>query len=283
MIEANPAGRPFITHIGLSLNERIPDNVQPLLNDYLSLIDQRLPGLVAAFYVIGSIALGEFNEHFSDLDFIAVLRRKAVPSDIENLRQIHQQIEKTYPRWPMSGSYLQVEALGRLDEEVEAHPYYHDGHLFEAGQSGLNSVTWWELKNHGIAVIGPEPKTYAFSVDWDVLIANMHDNLNSYWASWAKRPGRIVQLFSDWGIQWAVLGVLRQFYTFRENDITTKRKAGEYALTCVPARWHRLIREAIDIRDGKGKPFHPLRVGRTIEAIQFLRFVIRNQQEANPK
>ncbi|MBI1926586.1 DUF4111 domain-containing protein [Candidatus Poribacteria bacterium] len=83
-------------------------------------------------------------------------------------------------------------------------------------------------------------------------------------------------MFSDWGIQWAVLGVLRQFYTFQENQITTKRKAGEYALSCVPTHWHRLIQEAINLRARSKKSLYRLRVIRTIDAVSFLRYIIRS-------
>jgi hypothetical protein len=82
-------------------------------------------------------------------------------------------------------------------------------------------------------------------------------------------------MYSDWGIQWTVLGVLRKFYSFRENSITTKVKAGEYALTCLPACWHRLIREAINIREGKETSAYQLRIARTIEAVRFLKFIIQ--------
>jgi hypothetical protein len=76
-------------------------------------------------------------------------------------------------------------------------------------------------------------------------------------------------------MQWAVLGVLRQFYSFRENTITTKTEAGEYALTCVLGRWHQLIREAIDVRGGAKASAHQIIIVRMMEAVRFLRFVIQ--------
>ena len=82
-------------------------------------------------------------------------------------------------------------------------------------------------------------------------------------------------LMSDWGIQWTVLGVLRQFYSFRENAITTKTRAGEYALTCLPARWHPLIQEALRMRAGQKRSTHSFRLGRMVEAVRFLKFIIQ--------
>jgi hypothetical protein len=136
-------------------------------------------------------------------------------------------------------------------------------------------VTWWELKNHGIAILGQTPRDLPFTVDWNLLLTKMKQNLNSYWAGWTKRPERILTMYSNWGIQWAVLGVLRQFYTFSENSITTKVRAGRYALGCLPARWHPLIEEAIRIREGQNESAYRFRVARMIEAVRFLRYMIQ--------
>lgn len=257
------------------MDQRIPEPIQPLLQNYLLQVNQQTPNLVTAFYIEGSIALDGFNEHFSDIDFIAILNRQITSTEIATLRNIHQSIEKSFPKWRMSGSYLQVSDLSYFTHDLGQSPSYHDGVLQPHGTFELNSVEGWILKNHGIALIGPESQTLGFNVDWNLLIQKMRGNLNSYWKGWTNQPQRLLMLFSDWGIQWAVLGVLRQFYSFRENSITTKTKAGEYALTCTPEKWHRLIQEALDIRAGRKHSAYHFRLSRTIEAIEFLKFVIQ--------
>jgi len=131
------------------------------------------------------------------------------------------------------------------------------------------------LKNHGIVIWGIEPEDLPFTVDWDLLLARMKENLNSYWLSWTKRPDAFIVMLSDWGIQWTVLGVIRQYYTFRENSITTKIGAAEYALNCLPSNWHPLIQEAIDIREGRKRRYYRLKILRMIEAVKFLKYVIK--------
>jgi hypothetical protein len=254
---------------------KIPDIIQPLLERYLALTGNRLPGLITGFYLTGSIALGGFNERFSDVDFVAVLNRRLADADIDALRLIHQSIAAEYPRWPLSGNYLQPEQLGGSPANCEPHPYYHDGVFHSQGYFELNPVTWWTLKNCGIALAGCAAHDLPFRVDWDALVSWMRRNLNTYWAGWTWQPARLFMLFSDWGIQWAVLGVLRQFYTFRENSIATKEEAGRYALAILPARWRRLIGEALAIREGEGHSAYRFRFARMVEAVSFLRFVIR--------
>ncbi len=261
------------------MNPRVPFHVQSLLDDYISQVNAQLPGLLRAFYIEGSIALGGFNAHFSDIDFVAILQHRADPTDIETLRHIHKDVEKNTPQWKLSGHYLLWDDLNTLDE-VDAHPYYHDGKLRLDGHFEIHSVEGWILKNYGIAIMGPEPQTLPFTVDWDLLIEKMRENLNTYWESWTRRLDGFLVMLSDWGIQWTVLGVLRQFYSFREHMITTKARAGEYALTCLPARWHPLIQEALNIREGKKASAYRFRIMRTLEAVRFLKFIIQTCNES---
>ncbi len=132
------------------------------------------------------------------------------------------------------------------------------------------------LQKKGVAVTGASPDVLPFAVDWEQLIAWMHTNLNTYWASWARRPGRLASLLTDAGIEWLVLGVLRQFYTFREHEIVSKAQAGRYALAHLDARWQRIIGEALSIREGKRARSYGSRLARAREAVCLLQEVIRS-------
>lgn len=256
------------------MDARIPELIQPLLNTYLTLVDQSLPGFMLAVYVHGSISLGAFNEHFSDIDFIAVISRVCTEDDVECLAQIHRTIAANYPRWALEGSYLQANDLGQFQETIPAYPTYHNHVLNAAGYRDINSVTWWLLKYRGIALRGTEPGDLPFEVDFALLLDKMKQNLNSYWAAYIRKPTRIAWLFTDYGIQWTVLGVLRQWYTFKEHTITSKTGAGEYALTHLPSQWHRLILDAIAIREQNRATQYKSRIGRAMDAFAFLRYVI---------
>jgi hypothetical protein len=62
-------------------------------------------------------------------------------------------------------------------------------------------VTWWILKRHGIAVVGPPAERFDFAIDWDDLIAKMRRNMNTYWASFTSNPRRMAWLLTDYGTQ----------------------------------------------------------------------------------
>lgn len=266
------------------MDQRIPELIRPLLQEYLRLLSDGVPNLTEAVYLHGSIALGAFNERLSDIDFITVLHRCPTANEIRCLQAIHQTLTTMYPCWKLDGSYLQWQNLGCLPEAVAPYPYVAEGVFYPQGCRDLNLVTWWVLKHHGIAFLGASPQTLSFNVNWDELVARMHTNLNDYWRSWTRTPTRWVQLLTDYGVQWAVLGVLRLWYTFREHDITSKTAAGRYALTHLPDRWHQLIQEAINLRDTPQERIYRFRIYRAFIAVQFLNDIIeRCNQQLNTK
>jgi hypothetical protein len=265
------------------MDQRTPKPVQPSLDCYISSVEQQLPGLIQGFYVIGSIALNGFNERLSDIDFVAILAHKASNSELEALAAIHKSIEKDFPRWGMSGSYIQSNDLERSDAEMRTYPYFHDGKFHKEGKFGINPVTWWELKNHSIAIRGKDPKELPFNADWNLLLAWMRENLNTYWRGWVVRFDRRIIMLSDWGIQWTVLGVLRQYYTFQENSMTTKLGAAEYALRCLPQVWHPLVQEAIDIRAGEKRRYYRSRLIRMLDTVKLIKYIIQINSETKSR
>lgn len=227
------------------IDAHIPKSVRPILELYRSLAEQQVPHLIRGFYVVGSIALDGYHERFSDIDFVAVLNHAATQTDLDSLSNLHKVIETRFPKSKLSGSYLQWDDLGRFENQIQPHPYYQDGRFYPTGYFEINSVTWWILKNHGIPLWGAKPEDLPFTVDWNLLLAEMKENLHTYWLGWTTRPRAFAIMISDWGIQWVVLGVLRQHYTFKERAITTKLGAAEYALTHLPPQWQPLIQETI--------------------------------------
>lgn len=255
--------------------DSLPEALRPVFELYLRLLREQLPDCLSGFYVIGSTALGEYRPGKSDVDFVAVLRRPLSPADLALLRGIHREIERAFPKSNLSGGYIPGADVGKPAGQIAAHPQIHDGRFRPAGQADLNDIAWWTLKYYGITLMGPDADTLPIEIDWETLRADLLENLNTYWRSWTCRLDAFLVLFSDWGVEWTVLGVLRQYYTFRENDITTKARAGRYALEHLSPRWLPLVREAVRIRDAEPpRSAYRSRLKRMMEVQQFLRMII---------
>lgn len=251
----------------------VPEIIKPLLAEFLSLLDERLSGLIGGFYLQGSLALGAFNERLSDIDFIAFLNRGWTTRDLAEIQKINDTIHQKYPRWPVDGLFLEWPGYTTPEKVVLPYLKLLNGKITLESHFELNEVTWWVLKNKGITLRGPEAQNLGYTVDWQALLAGMRHNQNTYWANYTRKPSRLAQLLTGWGIEWVVLGSLRQLYTFRENDITSKSGAGQYALQHLPAKWHPIIKEALNLREKPGPSLYKSKVLRAIQAVRFLRFV----------
>ena len=114
--------------LSLPHNPPLPARVPPLLHSklcrYLHLLSVCAAGLVNGLYLYGSLALDAFDERRSDVDFVAVLTRKATPGDVALLRRVHEEVECQEPRWPLEGmgiSRLRHALLtGKISSKVAA-------------------------------------------------------------------------------------------------------------------------------------------------------------------
>ncbi len=256
------------------MSNRIPEVICPLLQAYLDQLNQQLPGFVQGIYLHGSIALDAFDEARSDIDTLVVISRIATEDDIQKLTVIHQTIASQYSRLLLECSYVQAVDLGQPESAIRPHPIYHENVFEPAGNFDTSPVTWWLLKHKGIALLGAEPQELPFKADWDAVLDYMRENINSYWASFTNHPPRMIRSLTDDGVVWIVLGVLRQYYSFKEKDITSKVGAGEYALKHLPTEWHNLIQDALDIRQGCKPRHYPSRFTRAYVTMRFVKYAV---------
>ncbi|MBT2640470.1 aminoglycoside adenylyltransferase domain-containing protein [Bacillus sp. ISL-39] len=258
----------------------LPEIVENVLKDYITLLNEHLPGTIEGLYIHGSIALSAYVDDSSDIDFITLTNRRLTVRDSEAFSYIHRTIENKYGKPEMDGVYALREDMGKLynssDNNIE-YPYYNNGELAFGDYFNFNPITWWVLKSKGIKILGPDIQDFNLDTQPQTLTAFVVENMNSYWTyriqMAEKSLDHLVQLPTsqiDFEIEWTVLGLLRQFFTIKENDIVSKLDAGEYGLTELPVEWHNIIKEAMNIRNGKKEKTFDSEVDRLDSAINFL-------------
>ncbi|MDZ4907347.1 aminoglycoside adenylyltransferase domain-containing protein, partial [Clostridium perfringens] len=128
---------------------------------------------------------------------------------------------------------------------------FNDGKFQGFKSFDRNSIDAYQLKKYGITIKGQVIRDFNYEVNFDILIDEMRNNLNTYWINWINDCRKLtsmkyIGLFVSLNmIEWGVLGISRLYYTFKERDITSKIGAGEYALQNVPERWHKIINESM--------------------------------------
>ncbi|MEK5038372.1 aminoglycoside adenylyltransferase domain-containing protein [Sporosarcina sp. FSL K6-3457] len=257
----------------------LPVNVKIVLDEYITLFHALLPNTLEGFYLQGSIALDAYVEDSSDIDFIAIINRRLSEGEAEILAEIHSAIVSTYPRPEMDGVYMMWADIGKLEADDNNYLYYNGGQLSYGAY--FNAITWWILKKHGISMIGPQPTVLNFEIEPQHLVEYVVENMKTYWAGRIEKIEQAMENMLqftteeiDVEIEWSVLGILRQYYTLKEHAIISKLGAGEYALLHIPAEWHPIIQEAIDIRKGVKRDSFASDEQRMDKTVRFLKYVI---------
>jgi hypothetical protein len=239
---------------------------------------------IVSIYLYGSVALQDYIEGSSDIDFIAFVREPLTKSDIQTIAEAHEEVEAQIANTGLMGTYLLLDDLANIRNEINAQLTYFDKQTNTQGKGAdLNPITWWILKDQGIRIYGSEI-TFNYELDVASLCQYVIHNLNSYWVGWITRLEDKLQLVHaqeqdinvehlDQAIEWCTLGMLRQLYTLKEHDITSKIGAGFYGIHHVPGKWHGLIEEAIAIKRLQPTRLYQSQTERLTDLIDLLKFI----------
>jgi hypothetical protein len=221
----------------------LPHDVQAATRQHLHALDTAAPGLVAALYVTGSAALGDYRQGRSDIDFMAFLSRPVTDPEIVGLlAEVHARLAC---RVDYDGNYIALACVPGVPDDEPSVPHVVGGQ-FHAGEPNrqLTPATWAEFAKYGRAIRGPRPAQLGIRVSRDRLSAWTLGNLNTYWRNRAEEAIRTLRPHSPGtGIgadvaAWMALGPARLHYTLATGDIATKSAAGEYAAGLFPAYRH---------------------------------------------
>jgi Nucleotidyltransferase domain len=236
---------------------------------YLRLADRLLPDRVVGFYLIGSVALGEFRPRHSDIDVVAVVDRRLDRREVSRLRVLHlaAAVANSGPAvrsgrdgpGTCNGAFVSADDLTRPVTGIRPIAS-HTGVSFHVGQAfDVNPVQWAILARCGVAVRGAHPATLGLDPEPDRLRQWNLDNLARYWVPWAesarRRPGVTFRLERRWATSWGALGAPRLHHTVATGEVIGKEAAGEYARATFDERWHPVIDEALAYR--RDEPIRP--------------------------
>ncbi|MEY8350701.1 aminoglycoside adenylyltransferase domain-containing protein [Bacillus cereus] len=229
---------------------------QELSKEVKDLMDQYVNGLQGIFfneqlvgaYVYGSIALGAFHLDTSDVDFVTVTREPV--SEVQKLQisELHKNLSKGILGKRMDGMYIPLADLGKSNKEMTQYVYCADGKI-NVGHWDVNDVTWWTLKNRGIAVTGEEASELPFEVPWSRVVETMKYNVEQYWSEKASKP--YLFLIEEW-VESAVVTMGRILYTLEHETIVSKDEGLQYMMESSSGKWIPLLQEVERIRHNKG-------------------------------
>jgi len=215
--------------------------LQELLSGARALLGPRFVGM----YLDGSLAIGDFDPGKSDLDFVVVTDGELPPQTFAALETMHVPIAAGASRWgkELEGSYIPMRAL-RLDPRPGPHPYIDRGSTLDIvhHESGYWVIHRHILREHGVVLVGPPPRTLIDPVHPAELGEAVRGILREWWMP-MLREGPLLQ--NSFYRCYAVLTMSRMLYTMRHGTIVTKPVAARWAQEALDARWTPLIRDAL--------------------------------------
>jgi hypothetical protein len=230
-------------------------------------------------YLVGSLATGNFDLD-SDVDFLVVTNHDLNDAEVRSLQANHVAIHAlgNYPAQHLEGSYISRELLQRSDRVGKEPLWYVDN-----GSTSLERSThdnqWhvrWILRERGITLAGPDPKTLIDSVDPEAMrqeIVDAMKELENRFAADIDQPCGWFHM--RFGQSFAVLTACRMVQTFRTGIVQSKTVAAEWAEQSFDPEWSELIREARAERTGVRfgeKIRQPAETQRVRETARFLAY-----------
>ncbi|MEK4487599.1 aminoglycoside adenylyltransferase domain-containing protein [Psychrobacillus sp. FSL H8-0484] len=251
-----------------NLKNALPVSVTRFMQTYLQALNVNLSDrLIEGVYIYGSIALGAFNEEKSDIDFIVLLKRPVNDQEVEIMKGIHSQMCKSNYGSRMDGVYVQVNSLGKTNEELSPYPYCAEGNL-SIGHWDVNHITWWVLKQHGITLQGTPIGELDIPTKWEDVLKTLNYNINHYWFNHTKD---VSNFLSDEMIEFTTTTICRIICSLELQHILSKDGAVVECLKMLPERWHPLIKEGNRIRtEISSKSFYESDVRRAEECRDFV-------------
>ena len=246
-----------------------------VMSAYLRGVDAKLPDRVCGLYLVGSVALNDYQSGQSDIDFVSVTETALTPLELEQLERFHKELRRHAPRPKLDGVYVTESEL-RVDPTGLSVPYCLDDRFASSGGFNANPVTWATMHRHPVTLRGPTQPVVWY--DEQRLRGWCRENLQSYWVGWVHAArthwGRKIFSLTRQAAVWGALGVTRLHATIRTGAILSKSAAGNYALEVFPPHWSEIIQDALGSRLGASGSSHRNIFARRRDTLTFMEYVI---------
>ena len=226
--------------------------VNAVLHEFLVSIRAILGSHFCGMYLSGSLALGDFDLRSSDIDFVVVTDAELADDLVEALGDMHAQFDASG-----TPSVTKIDAV-YIPQEALRCPALASGRYpqIEWGDTPLGTLQRDHLENgwpiqceilreHGVVVAGPEPRTLIEPVDPDALrkasaaIAQTWQKQAHHdpaWLDWLQYGGEHA---------FVILTLCRILYTLDLGRVASKPVAARWAQKAAGKQWATLIERAL--------------------------------------
>lgn len=232
-------------------------DVNALLDDLRGRINRVLGHHFGGMYVVGSLALGDFDPSSSDIDLIVLTDQDLTEAHIRGLDAMHAQVAAGSSPWAtrLEVVYVPLAALGSLAPAGGLYPQIEKGTtLLQAALEPGWAFQCWTLRERGIVITGPDPRQLVAPIEpWAMaaavaaiagewLDAARHDPT---WLAWLRqRPNHT----------FVIQTLCRMLYSLAVGEVTSKPRALHWARHALGMPWTALIERADQQHAGQLTP-----------------------------
>ncbi len=228
----------------------LSNDVQEILSTLLSGVHKVLEGNLIGVYLRGSLATSDFMPETSDLDILAVIEHPVNETEFAFLATLHARIAELSNPYAdrIEIAYIDRGALKRFEPGFW-HPTLGQGETLARTEHGANWILErWMVRERGIGLFGPDPKTLIDPVSSQDVRAAVHARLRD-WADWANDPED-----PDWKLgpghkKYVVETMCRALYALAFGELANKRLAVAWALEALPEPWRSTVERSQIWRD----------------------------------
>jgi hypothetical protein len=226
------------------LDLRPSNQITEILDALVAGIEQALDRNWVGIYVRGSLATGDLLDT-SDIDLLAVTERPINEDTFAKLAALHARIAALPNDYAnrIEIAYVDRAALRRFRPGLR-HPTLGQGEQLAWSEHGDNwLLERWTLREFGVALRGPDPRTLIDPITTDELVRAVRLRLGD-WVDWANDPDDTDWLLPRSHKAYVVETMCRALYTLARGALSSKVQAVAWALETVPEPWLSLVRQS---------------------------------------
>jgi len=214
------------------------------IEELLAGVREALGDNLVGAYACGSLALGDFDPATSDVDLLVVTELPLSGADMGRLAGVHERIPPSYdvPGRDYEVYYIDRAALRRFapgQRHVKIEP---GAPLYRTEQRPGWVIERWVVRERGLRLAGPDPKTLIDPVSPDDMRKAAVGELDARLRNWSDGRWPPSEMAQRGAQAFEVETVCRALYTISTGEASSKRVAVEWALANLPVHWHELIR-----------------------------------------
>ena len=248
-------------------------DVNAVLHDFLTRVRTVLGERFRGMYLSGSLALGGFSPHSSDIDFVVVTDADLPDDRFLALQAMHARFNADGSPWAteVEAAYIPQDALRRYDPARARHPHMERGadEILKMDQLGSDWIVQrFILREHGVVIAGPDPRTLIDPISPEDLRRSVVTLMHTWWGPMRHDTSRLE--LHDIGYQpYAVLTMCRILYTLDSGAVVSKPLAARWAQEALDGRWVGLIERALAWRKDRRNAAPGDDVKETLDLIRY--------------